>query len=237
MPVTCRRAGAAGAQQRMAKPSNYGAYSVVEQRVIFGALPGTSGMPIAQPLPGPPPHLPQEGPLAAPQILVPEEEIAKARRRLPPAPDYGWYLMGWLGLVFVIVGGCTLVLSWYPTLIGNPQWEFGTVSSTYDNLPITALGLGLLLAAGVARGIRWWTRIAAVVFLLLALIVIGGLVLYATNIPLALRSVTDPLARSGLKRAIVKSLLQGVMYGGVFCILGVSALRHSRALRHRQSTQ
>ena len=179
----------------------------------------------------------QEGPLAAPQILVPEEEIAAARRRLPPAPDYGWYLMGWLGLVFVIVGGCTLVMSWYPPLIGNPQWEFGTVSSTYDNLPITALGLGLLLGAGVARGIRWWTRIAAVVFLLLALIVIGGLVLYATNIPLALRSVADPLARSGLKRAIVKSLLQGVMYGGVFCILGVSALRHSRALRHRQSTQ
>jgi len=41
------------------------------------------------------------------------------------------------------------------------------------------------------------------------LIVIGGLVLYATNIPLALRSVADPIARSGLKRAIVKSLLQG----------------------------
>ena len=122
----------------------------MEQRVIFGALPGTSGMPIAQPLPGPPPHLPREGPLAAPQILVPEEEIAVARRRLPPAPDYGWYLMGWLGLVFVIVGGSTLVMSWYPPLIGNPQWEFGTVSSTYDNLPITALGLGLLLGAGVA---------------------------------------------------------------------------------------
>jgi hypothetical protein len=165
--------------------------------------------------------------------LVPEEEVSSSRRRLAPAPDYGWYLRGWLGLVFVIVGGSTLAMMWYPVLIGNPQWEFGTVSSMYDNLPITALGLGLLLGAGVARGVRWWTRIAAVLFLLLAVIVIGGLVLYATNIPLALRSVADPLARSGLKRAIVKALLQGVLYGGVFCILGVSALRHSRVTRNR----
>ena len=164
---------------------------------------------------------------------MPEEDAPSSRRRLAPAPDYGWYLLGWLGLVFVIVGGVSLALMWYPVLIGNPQWEFGTVSSTYDSLPITALGLGLLLGAGVARGIRWWTRIAAVLFLLLALLVIGGLVLYATNLPLALRAVTDPLARSGLKRAIAKALVQGVMYGGVFCILGVSAWRHSRAARNR----
>ena len=125
---------------------------------------------------------------------MPEEDASSGRRRLAPAPDYGWYLLGWLGLVFVIVGGVSLAMMWYPVLIGNPQWEFGTVSSTYDSLPITALGLGLLLGAGVARGIRWWTRTAAALFLLLALLVIGGLVLYATNLPLALRAVTDPMS-------------------------------------------
>ena len=176
----------------------------------------------------------QEGPLAAPQILVPAEEVAAAtRRRLPPAPDYGWYLLGWLGLVFVVIGCTDLAMAWYPVLIGNPQWEFGTVSRTYDNLPLTTLGLGLLLGSGVARGVKWWTRIVAVLFGLLALLVIGGLVLYATNIPLALRSVADPLALSGLKRAIVKALVQGVMYGLVFSILGISALRHSRVTRDR----
>lgn len=192
------------------------------------------GMPIAQPPSGPPTTSSQEGPLAAPQILVPAEEVeAAARRRLPPAPDYGWYLLGWLGLVFVIIGCTDLAMAWYPVLIGNPQWEFGTVSRTYDNLPLTSLGLGLLLGAGVARGVKWWTRIAAVLFLLLALLVIGGLVLYATNIPLALRSVADPLALSGLKRAIVKALVQGIMYGFVFSVLGISALRHSRVARDR----
>ena len=192
------------------------------------------GMPLAQPPSGPPPHHQEEGPLAAPQILVPAEEVAAAaRRRLPPAPDYGWYLLGWLGLVFVVIGCTDLAMAWYPVLIGNPQWEFGTVSRTYDNLPLTSLGLGLLLGAGVARGVKWWTRIVAVLFLLLALLVIGGLVLYATNIPLALRSVADPLALSGLKRAIAKALVQGVMYGLVFSVLGISALRHSRVARDR----
>lgn len=173
------------------------------------------------------------GLLAAPQILLQADDPRQARPRLPPAPDYGWYLLGWLGLAFVVVGLTDLALAWYPVMIGNPEWEFGTVSRTFDSLPITALGLGLLLGAGVARGVRWWTRIVAVLYVLLALLVIGGLVLYATNLPLALRSVVDPLARSGLKRAIAKALVQGVMYGSVFMILGVGALRHSRVLRDR----
>ncbi len=171
--------------------------------------------------------------MAAPQILVNADASRPARRPLAPAPDYGWYLLGWLGLVFVLVGMTDLLMAWYPVRIGNPEWEFGTISRTYDNLPISALGLGLLLGAGVARGVRWWTRIAAVIFLLMAVVVIGGLVLYATNIPLALRSVTAPLALSGLKRAILKALVQGVMYGGVFVLLGVSALKHSRGTQGR----
>ncbi len=173
------------------------------------------------------------GTLAAPQILVQANDPKQARPRLPPAPDYGWYLLGWLGLAFVTVGLTDLALAWYPVRIGSPEWEFGTVSRTFDSLPITALGLGLLLGAGVARGVRWWTRIVAVLYLAMAVVVIGGLVLYATNIPLALRFVADPLAQSGLKRAIAKALVQGLMYGSVFLILGIGALRHSRVLRDR----
>lgn len=187
---------------------------------------------IAQPLSGPRPHLPQEGPLAAPQILVPEEEGVR-RAPLGAAPDYGWYLMGRMGLCFVLIGMLDLALAWYPLKIGNPQWEFGTVSRSYDSLAITALGLTLLLGAGVARGVRWWTRAAAIVFLLFAVWVLAGYVLYALNIPLALRSVTDPVALSGLKRAMAKTTGQAIVYCVVFFTLGLSGLRHSRSVRVR----
>ena len=139
-----------------------------------------------------------------------------------------------MGLVFTLVGLLDLALAWYPVQFGNPQWEFGTVSRTYDTLPITALGLALLLGSGVARGARWWVRTVGVVLLALGLVVAAGLVLYALNIPLALTSVAgDALASLGIKRAIVKALGQGVLYAGVFVVLGISALRHSVAGRAR----
>lgn len=174
----------------------------------------------------------EEGPLAAPQILVPEDEGVR-RTPLGAAPDYGWYLMGWMGLGFVLIGLLDLALAWYPLKIGNPQWEFGTVSRSYDNLAITALGLTLLLGAGVARGVRWWTRTVAIVFLLFAVWVLAGYVLYALNIPLALRSVADPVALSGLKRAMAKTTGQAIVYCVVFFTLGLSGLRHSRPVRAR----
>jgi hypothetical protein len=139
-----------------------------------------------------------------------------------------------MGLVFACVGLLDLALAWYPVQFGNPQWEFGTVSRTYDTLPITALGLTLLLGSGVARGARWWVRIVGTVLLGMGLVVAAGLVLYALNIPLALTSVAgDSLASLGIKRAIVKALGQGVLYAVVFVVLGISALRHSVAGRAR----
>ncbi len=139
-----------------------------------------------------------------------------------------------MGFVFACVGQLDLALAWYPVQFGNPQWEFGTVSRTYDTLPITALGLTLLLGSGVARGARWWVRIVGTVLLGMGLVVAAGLVLYALNIPLALTSVAgDSLASLGIKRAIVKALGQGVLYSVVFVVLGISALRHSVAGRAR----
>ena len=170
--------------------------------------------------------------LTAAQILVRDND-AFARRSLSAAPEYGWFLLGWMGLVFTLVGGLDLALGWYPLQLGNPQWEFGTVSRTYDMLPITALGLVLLLGSGVARGARWWIRSVGVALLVLGLAVAAGMVLYALNIPLALKSVVDPLAMLGIKRAIVKALGQGVLYTLVFVVLGISALRHSAGSKGR----
>ena len=56
--------------------------------------------------------------------------------------------MGWL---FSVVAAADLVLAWYPTLLGNAEWEFGTATTTLEHLPLLAVGLALVFGSAVAR--------------------------------------------------------------------------------------
>lgn len=161
--------------------------------------------------------------MTGPKVLVQET----GRPRLAGSPDFGWYLIGWIGAVFTAVGALDLLLTWYPPRFGNAEWEFGTVSASLDGLPVLTLGLALSLGAGAARGQRWLLRTVAVVLVLLAVLIGIGAVLYATNIPIALQSVTDPTIRTGLKKAITKAAGQSVIYPVAFVWLAFVAWRRS----------
>ena len=162
--------------------------------------------------------------MSTPKVLVQE---APAKPRLSPAPDFGWDLLGWIGLVFTAVGGVDLLLTWYPMNFGNPEWEFGTVSAALDGLPVLTLGLGLLMGAGVARGQRWLVRTMAVVLVVLAVLILAAAILYLTNLPIALQSVTQPVIRTGLKKAIAKAAGQSVLYPLAFGWIALKAWRHT----------
>ena len=60
---------------------------------------------------------------------------------------------------------------------------------------------------------------------------LGLLVVYSLNLPLAFRAVQEPLARTGLKKSVLKTVLQGVFYPTVFLIVAYKAWRHSGARR------
>ncbi|MBM4188464.1 MAG: hypothetical protein FJ206_14270 [Gemmatimonadetes bacterium] len=60
------------------------------------------------------------------------------------------------------------------------------------------------------------------VLFVLALVVMA--VLYGLTAPVAYRSVSDPIALAGLKKAIVRSLVQLVVYPAVLLILVWRAL-------------
>jgi hypothetical protein len=77
---------------------------------------------------------------SAERVLLAKEP--DERLPLEESADFGWYLLGWIGLAFALVGGFDLALIWIPLGFGNPEWEFGTVSATLDGLPVTTLGLG-----------------------------------------------------------------------------------------------
>lgn len=65
----------------------------------------------------------------------------------------------------------------------------------------------------------------SVLLVLLAILILIADVLYLTNVPIAMKAVTQPVPRLGLKRAIGKAALQGTVYPLAFVWLGVRALR------------
>lgn len=169
--------------------------------------------------------------MAAPRVLVRDEDRGAKKRWIPPAPDFGWELMGLLGIVFFLMGCLDILLAGYPFQFGNPEWEFGTIGSWLNALSVPTLGLTLLIGAAVARGWALGVKIWSIVLLLGALIVLGLLVVYSLNLPLAFRAVQEPLARTGLKKSVAKTVIQGLFYPTVFLIVAFKAWRHSGARR------
>ncbi|MFL5574703.1 MAG: hypothetical protein ACJ79S_01835 [Gemmatimonadaceae bacterium] len=174
--------------------------------------------------------------MSAPQLVIRPGGEADGKTRKPTSnPDAGWLLLSRVGLAFLAVGVFDVALGWVPPHFGSPEWEFGTIARTLDSLPITLLGLALTLAGAAARGIAWATRAASLAALLLAALLVAALAVYALDVPLAFRVVTDPLARSGLERAVAKALVQGTLYPTVLAAIGITGIRLTLRARPRLS--
>lgn len=160
------------------------------------------------------------------RILIKTDE--KNRSPLEPAPATGWYLLGGIGLVFLVVALADLVLAWYPLSLGDREWEFGTITTVFGGLPLLAMGLALTFGASVARGNLRLLQFWSVVLVLVGLVLVALLVLYAQGVPLALETVTDPILKVGLKKAILKTSVQGVLYPMAFLWTAVLGWKHAR---------
>lgn len=145
-----------------------------------------------------------------PRVLTVPEEAAKSAAPSPSSSSRS--LWAWVGLVFLVVGATDLLLAWLPTKFGNREWEFGTVTSVLNGMPVAALGLAAMVwSAGEGGRRRWLAWLSLVVALIMLLTILGGLVLWATGIPLALHSVPAQVG-VGLKKALIKTSVQGVAY-------------------------
>ena len=136
-------------------------------------------------------------------------------------------LLGLAGVALTVAGLLDLLLAWYPIGIGNPEWEFGTISGTLNSLPLLTIGLVLTLASAHESGHVWAVRVVAAVFAVLGLFIIGSGILYAMDVPLALKAVANPLARSGLVKAIIKASGLIVVYTVVFSWIAVASWRRT----------
>ena len=154
--------------------------------------------------------------LAAPIAGPPDPVIAPTTARAAPSNGAGWSLLGGIGLVLAVVGGADVALTWIPLSFGNPEWEFGTVTATFDSLPVLTLGLGLLLASASATDSGRVRRALRILFGVLAVALVAAGLLYATLMPMVLSALSDPTVKLGLYRAIAKTAVQAIAYPTLF---------------------
>ncbi len=155
---------------------------------------------------------------------APEPRSAVAR---VAHPEHAWSALGWMGLAFILIGLVDLALAWYPAALGSPEWEFGTIGASLNGLPLPALGLALILGAGVARGSRWQMRVASGVAIALTLLLLGFAFIYATVIPVALADAANGVLRMGLMKSIAKAVALLVIYPILFVWIGYNGWKQS----------
>lgn len=165
--------------------------------------------------------------MAAPKILV-AGAVSERKSKVQgvTGSDAAWSLLSLVGAAFVIIGGVDLVLAWFPSALGSPEWEFGTIGASLNGFPLPALGIMLILGGGIARGSRWQVRSAAAVSAILVLLLLGFAFLYLTVIPVALGDVTNAAVRAGLMKSVVKALVLLALYPVLFGWAAYRGLRH-----------
>ncbi len=130
------------------------------------------------------------------------------------APVGAWTLLAVAGWGFLLIGLMDIGFVWYPTAFGNGGWEFGSVTAALNGLPLPVLGLALILAGAVARGADTMARVVQGVSALLVIGIVVMAVVYVRRAPEALAATSDALSAAGLRKAIVRTVAQIVIYGG-----------------------
>lgn len=135
-------------------------------------------------------------------------------RTIGPAPLRAWRMIGWLGLVFVLMGLLDISLGWYPVAFGNPEWEFGTISGSLNAFALPMMGMYMIGASAVARGARRTAKVTALFMGLLAGTLFALTIIFLTVIPMAANGVRgNALLVLGMQKAIAKAIGLLVSYG------------------------
>jgi len=163
----------------------------------------------------------------SPRVLVRGGGSKERRPPRPSTPEFGWALLGLAGGALLLAGLLDLGLAIFPAHFGDAQWEFGTIGSVLNGLPVPVLGLTLLLGASVARGWVAGARFWAVVAVILAVLILATAAIWALNIPLSLSFAKDEASRLALTKSISKTTGQAVIYPVALLWMGVASLRRA----------
>jgi hypothetical protein len=115
--------------------------------------------------------------------------------------------------MLTVAGWLDIALLWYPPRLGEADWEFGIIAQSLDAMPLPTMGLTLLAVAGLlhqGRGPRW---LLVGIFALVTLWLAGCAVLFALDVPQALRAIErDARLGPGIKRVLLKTTVYFASY-------------------------
>lgn len=147
-----------------------------------------------------------------------------------PEATTAWVVVAVVGIALAIIGWVDILLAWYPPQFGTVEWEFGTISTTIDSLPLATMGLSAFAVAAIARGSPRHARTAGMVCWLIAAGLLGALALYLLDVPVAWKGVKEVL-RPVLGKAILRTSLMTLSYTALYGWLGWFTWRRWRADR------
>jgi hypothetical protein len=166
--------------------------------------------------------------MGAPHIVIQAD-----RKALSPvtsvAPQAAWRTLGRLGLILAIIGSVDILLRWYPPAFRSPEWEFGTVAMTFASMPLVTVGLVAGLASMMARAERTGVTVMSAVFCTISLFVVAALVLFASDVPVALAALRNNMpieAAREVKRTIARTVVMGVGFAVIYVYGSVVSLRY-----------
>ncbi len=164
------------------------------------------------------------------KVLVREEEGGAAQKQ-PVTPWSSRKLLAalaWVGVVLTAAALLDYALAMFPTHFRSGEWEFGTIGQIFAGLPLLALGLASIWLSGAGMGRRWMLLVSGTLFELAALTILVLLLVFALDVPLALKTTAD-VARSPVMKMILKTVGMAVLFGASFVYAGVLALGQARS--------
>jgi hypothetical protein len=165
--------------------------------------------------------------MSAPHVVIQAD-----RKALNPisvtAPRTAWRLLGWFGLLLAVVGFMDVALQWYPTSFKSPEWEFGTVTASFATLPLLSIGLMSMLASYLARAERGGVVAMAIVFSILLVLIVGALLLFLSDVPLALKASAQsaPQVVLTMEKSIVRTSVMAIGFGTAYFVAVVVSFRY-----------
>jgi len=160
-------------------------------------------------------------------ILIGPAEKSPARSTAARPADSLGPAIAAIGAAIALIGWADVILLWFPPDPGSPEWELGSLSATFESLPLGTLGFSALVLGLAAARARFRLLAAGIASWITTIALAAALALLLLDLPLALRMIAPEL-RVPMQIALGKSLGMAVVYVAIYAALGWFALRRFR---------
>jgi hypothetical protein len=141
--------------------------------------------------------------------LLLDSEIVEAKEVAPRVPPAVWTALMALGLPVALLGAASLVPILLPPQLGDVNWEFQAIATTFSSLlPVTA-GLAILGAGLIGRQFYMASKLLALALLAVTAFLAGFVIIYAVDVQTILNR---PVVNENLKSDIITTSLLAFFY-------------------------